>query len=81
MCNVNQVLASFLRYLDASGDVLTNSLTNVFLNGQAEDLTEEEQLIIDDIKYQLDFDEGYSFSDWSRQSCNELFISITKIYQ
>ena len=57
VCNLNQMEASFFRYLNASGNAtLTNLLINEFLNGRPENLTENEKIIIDDIKYKLEYE-------------------------
>ena len=72
---MNQVEASFLDWLKIYGDVeKTNVLIKEFITGYNETLTESHHDLRDDV---LDFVYfGYSFQDYSRQKCKNMFVSM-----
>ena len=76
VCNLNQVEASFMKDVGAFGDIeSTNILINEFIHGRQEDLTADQENIVNEVKEKIGSD--WSFSDWSRQKCKNLFISMS----
>ena len=68
--------ASFMKSHDVFGNVtLTNLLTKEFIKGRKDNLTLEEEIIIDNFKGKLQMDSGYTMLDWSKQRCENLFIN------
>ena len=50
---------------------------NEFIKGHQGSLSKADEVFVNEIKETLSLDEGYSFRDWSMQSCRNLFISIS----
>ena len=50
---------------------------NEFIKGRQGNLSKVDEVFVNEIKEQLSFDEGYTFLDWSMQSCKNIFISIS----
>ena len=67
-----------MRELDAYGNVtIFNLLSDEFIKGHTRNLSVEDEIYIANVKEQLFMDLGYSFLDWSRQTCPKLFVSMT----
>ena len=49
---------------------------NEFIKGRQENLSKADEVFVNEIK-KLTFHDGYSFLDWSMQSCKNLFLSIS----
>ena len=70
--------ASFMRSHNVFGNVtMTNILTTEFIKGRQDNLTLEEEIIVDDFKWNLEMESGYTLLDWTKQRCENLFISAT----
>ena len=53
---------------DVFGNVtLTNLLTKEFIKGRKDNLTLEEEIIVENFKEKLQMDSGYTMLDWSKQ--------------
>ena len=75
ICNLNQVEASFLKDVEVHGNVeLTDMLINEFILGRIGNISEEHQKIVTKIKEMIGHD--FTFNEWSRQKCKDLFMSI-----
>ena len=75
---MNQIEASFLKDNDAFGNITTaRVLTDEFINGRKGNLSQHDELFVDDIKDRLGMSLGWYFTDHSRQACNNLFIGIS----
>ena len=75
---MNQVEISFLKKLDAYGYAKkTNLLFDEFLKGRQQNLSAEDQIIVDEVKDKIEMEKGNSFIKKSRQNCKNLFISVS----
>ena len=67
-----------MKQLGAYGNVTkTNLLINEFIKGRNRNLSEEERLIVNEVKDQINMTNGNSFVKQSRQKCENLFMSIS----
>ena len=65
-----------MKEVEAYGDVvLTDLLVKEFILGRIGNLSEEHEEFVNKIKAMLGHD--YTFNDWSRQKCKDLFMSIS----
>ena len=70
--------ASFLKENNAYGNIeRTNILLNEFIRGRDGNLSQADELFVDEITEALGIDRGYSFLSRSMQLCTNMFISIT----
>jgi hypothetical protein len=75
---LNQVEVSYLKQLGAYGNATkTNLLINEFMKGRQENLEAEEELIVNEVKDQINMTNGNSFVKQSRQECKNLFMSVS----
>ena len=66
-----------MKQLGAYGNATkTNLLINEFMKGRQENLEAEEELIVNEVKDQINMTDGGSFVEQSRQKCKNLFMSI-----
>ena len=67
-----------MKKLDAYGNAKkTNLLFDEFLKGRQQNLSTEEQIIVNEVKDKIEMEEGDSFIEKSRQKCKNLFISVS----
>ena len=65
-----------MKELDAYGDVdLTQLLINEFILGRQGNLSEYHEAVVSIVKEKIG--DYYTFSEWSRQKCKDLFISMS----
>ena len=75
---MNQIEASFLKDNNAFGNITkTRVLTDEFINGRKGNLSQHDELFVNEIKEELGMSLGWYFSETSRQTCNNLFIGIS----
>ena len=75
---MNQVEASFLKDLNVYGNIKRRTiLINEFIKGRKGNLSKADEVFVNEIKENLYIDKGWTFLDWSKQSCRNLFISIS----
>lgn len=66
-----------MKDLNAYGNITkTNLLVNEFIKGRQKNLTDEEEVIVNEVKDKIDMASGFSFLEKSRQVCRNLFTSI-----
>ena len=77
VCNMNQIEASFMKQLNASGNIKkTNALIEEFILGHSGNVSHRHRNIVNEVNYYLDLD-YYSFPYLSSQKCEDLFIRMT----
>ena len=76
ICNLNKIEASFLKELNLYGDQdATDNLMKEFIDGRNGNKSQQEEA---EIKQVNDFiGPDYSFLQFSRQKCRDLFIQIS----
>ena len=75
---MNQIEASFLKDNDAFGNITkTRILTKEFINGREGNLSKHDEFFVDEIKEELGMSLGWYFTEASRQTCDNLFISVS----
>ena len=76
ICNLNKIEASFLKELNIYGDQdATDNLMKEFIDGRNGNKSQQEEA---EIKQVNDFiGPDYSFMQFSRQKCRDLFIQIS----
>ena len=66
-----------MKKLDAYGNAKkTNLLFDEFLKGRQQNLSKDEEIIINEVKENIEMEKGNSFIERSRQKCKNLFISV-----
>ena len=78
ICNLNQVEASFLRENDAYGNITnTNILLDEFIRGRKGNISKEDESFVNELKEKIGMNSGWNLLERSRQTCTNLFISIS----
>ena len=76
VCNLNKIEASFLKEVGINGDPdAVDTLMKEFIDGRNESLTKVEEDTIEKVKNFIGL--NYTFQEFSRQKCRDLFILIT----
>ena len=78
ICNLNQVEASFLRENNAYSNITkTNILLDEFIRGRKGPISKEDKSFVKEIKEKTNMKSGWTFLENSRQTCKNMFISIS----